>query len=42
MYQKKRQRVAYLFLIPAMVLFLLFVAYPVLNTLKTSLYSLRI
>ena len=41
MYQKKRQRVAYLFL-PAMVLFLLFVAYPVLNTLKTSLYSLRI
>lgn len=42
MYRKKRQRVAYLFLIPAMVLFLLFVAYPVLNTLKTSLYSLRI
>ena len=42
MYRKKRQRVAYLFLIPAMVLFLLCVAYPVLNTLKTSLYSLRI
>ena len=42
MYQKKRQRVAYLFLIPALVLFLLFIAYPVFNTIKTSFYSLRI
>lgn len=32
----------YLFLIPSLILFLVFVAYPVLNTLKTSFYSLRV
>lgn len=41
---KKRKRIimGYLFLIPSLILFLVFVAYPVLNTLKTSFYSLRV
>ncbi len=32
----------YLFLVPALVLFAVFVAYPVLNTMRMSFYSLRI
>lgn len=42
MYTKKRIIIGYLFLLPALMLFLIFVAYPVINTLKTSFYSLRI
>lgn len=42
MYNRKRLVIGYLFLIPALALFLVFVAYPVFNTLKTSFLSLRV
>jgi multiple sugar transport system permease protein len=42
MYNKKRLFMGYSFLLPALLLFAVFVAYPVLNTIKTSFYSLRI
>lgn len=42
MQNKRRILIGYLFLLPALGLFLLFVAYPVLDTLKTGFYSLRI
>ena len=31
----------YVFLLPALILFMVVVAYPVFNTLKTSFYSIR-
>ncbi len=39
---KERRRVAYIFLIPSLVIIALFVAYPVLNTIYNSFMSLRI
>ncbi len=39
---KERRRVAYIFLIPSLVIIALFVAYPVLNTIYNSFLSLRI
>ena len=42
MRNKKRLLIGYLFLLPALTLFLVFVAYPVFSTIKTSFYSLRI
>ena len=42
MRNKQRIMLGYLFLIPALILFLVFVAYPVYNTIRTSFYALRI
>lgn len=42
MHSKRRLIVGYLFLIPTLMLFLVFVAYPVFHTIKTSFYALRI
>ena len=42
MNNKNRLLVGYLFLIPTLLLFAVFVAYPVLNTIWTSFFSLRI
>ena len=42
MNNKKRIAMGYVFLIPAAILFFVFVAYPVFNTLRNSFYSLRI
>ena len=42
MRNRQRLLMGYLFLVPALLLFLVFVAYPVFNTINTSFYSLRI
>lgn len=42
MNSKKRLLMGYLFLIPALLVFLVFIAYPVFNTIKTSFYAYRI
>lgn len=42
MHNKNRRIMGYLFLLPAMLLFLIFIAYPVFNTIRTSFYSVRI
>ena len=42
MNNKKRVAMGYVFLLPALILFMVVVAYPVFNTLKTSFYSIRV
>ena len=42
MYNRRRVMMGYVFLIPAAILFFVFVAYPVFNTLRNSFYALRI
>ncbi len=42
MRSKQRILLGYLFLIPALLLFAIFVAYPIFNTIRTSFLSLRI